>query len=412
MQQLADWYFALVFFVTLLGFIVSGILFFVNKTDTFSSRLLAGFLVSICIMVMNNELMATRFFLNFPHFWRTSVFASFCFQAFGYLYVRSVLEQSYKFKKWDFLFFLPAIIYPLTLIPFYILPTAEKLAIIKTIIADNRLIAAEPEGLLPKGLGTLTRLAYGIILSVAQFSMLIKWKRKLKLSEGHYVQNRDTYRWLNYFTSMTASLYVVLFVSVVFQLQIYFSIWQLLILFATSCNLFIIGYLLMKPSILYGMTGWLQRPVAVESLADDKMTLVVQKTTEETPRNSLTPEQGLAYKSLLETHFEANKPFIKGGYTMGDLSRELSIPSHQLSAFVNQEYGKNFNELINTYRVAYLEKLVAENPEYLNYTLEALGQLAGFKSRASFYSAVKKKTGLTPASLFSSKTSESTIVLS
>ena len=250
MQQLADWYFALVFFVTLLGFLVSGILFFVNKTDTFSSKLLAGFLVSICIMVMNNELMATRFFLNFPHFWRTSVFASFCFQAFGYLYVRSVLEQSYKFKKWDFLFFLPAIIYPLTLIPFYILPTAEKLAIIKTIIADNRLIAAEPEGLLPKGLGTLTRLAYGIILSVAQFAMLIKWKRNFKLSEGHYVRNKDTFRWLNYFTSMTASLYVVLFISVGFQLQIYFSIWQLLILFATCCNLFIIGYLLLKPSIL------------------------------------------------------------------------------------------------------------------------------------------------------------------
>jgi AraC-like DNA-binding protein len=168
----------------------------------------------------------------------------------------------------------------------------------------------------------------------------------------------------------------------------------------------------MKPSILYGMTGWLQRPNQVASITDDKMTLLVQKTVEETPRNSLTPEQGLAYKSLLETHFEANKPFIKGGYTMGDLSRELSIPSHQLSAFINQEYGKNFNELINNYRVAYLEKLVTENPEYLNYTLEALGQLAGFKSRASFYSAVKKKTGLTPATVFSSKTSESTIVLS
>jgi AraC-like DNA-binding protein len=89
---------------------------------------------------------------------------------------------------------------------------------------------------------------------------------------------------------------------------------------------------------------------------------------------------------------------------MGDLSRELSIPSHQLSAFINQEYSKNFNELINNYRVVYLEELVAANPEYLNYTLEALGQLAGFKSRASFYSAVKKKSGQTPSALFGPKT--------
>ena len=88
---------------------------------------------------------------------------------------------------------------------------------------------------------------------------------------------------------------------------------------------------------------------------------------------------------------------------MSDLSSELGIPSHQLSAFINQEYGKNFNELINNYRVEYLEALVKNSSEYNHYTLEALGQLAGFKSRAAFYAAVKKKTNLTPAALFNAK---------
>ncbi len=412
MQQLADWYFALVFFVTLLGFLVSGILFFVNRTDTFSSKLLAGFLVSICILVLNNELMATRFFLNFPHLWRVVVFASFCFQAFGYLYVRSVLEQSYTFKKWDWVFFLPALLYPFTLLPFYILPTAEKLVIIHKIIADNTLIAKEPEGILPSGMGTLTRSVYGILLAFFQFKMLIQWKKNLHLAPERIEQNKDTYKWLFYFTCCSASLYLITFGLIIFQLTVYFSIWHTVIFAITFTILFIVGYLLRKPNILYGMTGWLQQPSFAEAAMNDKMTLVIQKTAEETPRNSLTPEQGLAYKSLLENHFETNQPFIKGGYTMGDLSRELSIPSHQLSAFINQEYGKNFNELINNYRVDFLEKLVLASPEYQNYTLEALGQLAGFKSRASFYSAVKKKTGLTPASLFNQKSSDSDIVLS
>ncbi len=412
MQQLADWYFALIFFVTLLGFMVSGILFFVNKTDTFSARLLAGFLVSICILVLNNELMATRFFLNFPHLWRSAVFASFCFQAFGYLYVRSVLDQSYAFKKWDFLFFLPAILYPITLLPFYLLPASDKLIIIQKIITDNSLIAKEPESILPNGIGTVARSFYGIILASFQFKMLFQWKKKLALAPERKNQNRDTYKWLFYFTCCGASLYLIAFGLIIFQLTIYFSIWQTVIFAITFTILFIIVYLLRKPNILYGMTGWLQQTIPQAAMPDDKMTIAIQKSEEELPRTSLTLEQGALYKNLLENHFAENNPFIKGGYTMGDLSKELSIPSHQLSAFINQEYGKNFNELINNYRVDYLEHLVSQNPEYLNFTLEALGQLAGFKSRASFYSAVKKKSGLTPAALFSPKTPDSTSVLS
>jgi AraC-like DNA-binding protein len=225
-------------------------------------------------------------------------------------------------------------------------------------------------------------------------------------------QNKDTYKWLFYFTCCGASLYLIAFGLVAFQLTLYVSIWHTVIFAITFTILFIVGYLLCKPNILYGMTGWLQQPLVLELDANDKMAISLQKSNEDLPKNSLTLEQGMAYKALLENHFTENKPFIKGGYTMGDLSRELSIPSHQLSAFINQEYGKNFNELINNYRVAYLEELVTVNPEYLNYTLEALGQLAGFKSRASFYSAVKKKSGLTPAVLFGPNTPDSAIVLS
>jgi AraC-like DNA-binding protein len=404
MQHLADWYFAIVFFVTLLGFLVAGILFFVNKTDTFSSRLLSGFLVCICILVLNNELMATRFFLNFPHFWRVAVFFSFCFQAFGYLYVRSVLQQSYWFKKTDLLFFLPALLYTLTLIPFYVLPASEKLVLIHQIITNNALIPKEPESILPPGLGTLSRAVFGLGCSIAQFVMLFNWKRKLQLAPNSKEQNLGTYRWLFYFTTMVTSLYLVTLILIIFQLTVYFSIWHTVIFAITLTILFIVGYLLRKPSILYGMTGWLQQTQPDLNTANpEKNTNAKQAPVIEMPKNSLSIEQGKIYKELLENHFNSSQPYIKGGYAMSDLSAELAIPAHQLSAFINQEYRKNFNELINSYRVEYLEGLVKNTTEYQNYTLEALGKLAGFKSRAAFYAAVKKKTNLTPAALFSGK---------
>jgi AraC-like DNA-binding protein len=117
-------------------------------------------------------------------------------------------------------------------------------------------------------------------------------------------------------------------------------------------------------------------------------------------RDSLSYEQGREYKVLLETHLKENKPFRKRGYTMAELSKELGMPSYIISAFINQEYGKNFNELINEYRVNYLIGEMRTSVDYSQYTLEALGNLAGFNSRAAFIAAVKKSTGKNPSEVF------------
>jgi AraC-like DNA-binding protein len=397
MQQIANWYFSLVFFVTLLGFIVAGILFFANKSDSFSARLLGAFLIAISMVALNNELMATAFYLHYPHFWRLVVAASFCVPPLGYLYVRSVLEQSYRFRRRDFLFFLPAVLYTLTLLPFYILPADQKLEMITKIIANNRLIALEPEGILPTGWGVMFRVIYGLITNIAQFVLLANWKRKTLTVERKSFQNAAIFRWLFLFTLVMSSLYALLIVTIAFQLTLLFSIWNIVIFSITISILFICLYLLFQPSILYGLTGWLQQePFSVLEVIPpmDNAAVLEEK------RNTLSIEQGQAFKQAMEGHFHHNHPYRKPGYTIGNLSQELGIPSHQLSAFINQEYGKNFNELINDCRVDYLDEMLKTYPENYRFTLEALGKQVGFNSRPAFIAAVKKKTGLTPSAFF------------
>jgi YesN/AraC family two-component response regulator len=85
---------------------------------------------------------------------------------------------------------------------------------------------------------------------------------------------------------------------------------------------------------------------------------------------------------------------------ISDLSRELNLPAYMLSAFINQEYGKNFNELINEYRVNYLVNEMKSSLDHSQYTLEAMGNLAGFNSRAAFIAGVKKTTGKKPSEVF------------
>jgi AraC-like DNA-binding protein len=117
----------------------------------------------------------------------------------------------------------------------------------------------------------------------------------------------------------------------------------------------------------------------------------------------LSVDQGNTIRQVLENHLLVNTPYRKTGYTISDLSNEVSIPSYLLSAFINQEYGKNFNELINEYRVDFFLDLVKQPDANSQYKLEALGKEAGFNTRASFIRAVKKKTGLTPSDFVTKK---------
>ena len=107
----------------------------------------------------------------------------------------------------------------------------------------------------------------------------------------------------------------------------------------------------------------------------------------------------------IKNHFKNNKPFLATGYKIKDLSQELKTPIYLISSFINQEYGKNFNELINEYRVDYITDLLNESPDSQNFTLEALAKSAGFNSRNTFIEAVKKKSGMTPLNYFSKKIS-------
>jgi AraC-like DNA-binding protein len=399
MDHLSDWFFSMVFFAGVLGFLVAAILVFVNKTDTFPSRILAGFLVCFSLLALNYALMTTRFYLRYPQLWRAVGWASFCYAPLAYLYVRSVLRQSYRFYKTDILFFIPALIHPLALIPFFILPEDQKIAFLHKVNDNPKLITLEPESLLPEGFSILLRVVVGVVAVTAQFVILGKWKRKHSKDFLKELQNRNTFRWLYRFTIVMALSWALIILQLIFHFTGSVNLNYPIILTLSGTISFISLYLLLQPSILYGMMGWLPQIKPVASLGGEEGESPKQ-TQPEIRKTGLSADQGRIMKSKLEVHFDTNHPFRKTGYTITDLSKELDIPSYQLSSFINQEYGRNFNELINEYRVDYLIQQFEQSVDFSNYTLEAFGKEAGFNSRAAFISAVKKRTGKTPSELF------------
>jgi AraC-like DNA-binding protein len=393
-----------VFFSGTLGFVVSLVLIYANKAESFSARLLAGFLMCFSFFAIYFGLQFTDFFRHFPHLWKAFVWVSFLYMPISYLYVRSVLKQSFRFARWDFLLLLPAIVYTASFIPLYLKSAQEKLLLLEEMYRHPEFMSMEPQSLFPHWTGFALRVLLGIGCVAGQVCHLRRWNERTKNDIGQEPRNREMYRWLFAFTAMMGVFYLLVSAQFIFKGQFGKDIGPVTLYTIVGTVLFVSLSLLFKPSILYGMHGWTKgkgiSPVPAARLEPSP------QPTEEKKKTYFSVEHGASMKATLEMHMLEKKPFLKPGYSIAQLAQELNIPSYQLSGFINQAYAKNFNELINEYRVQHLLNHVKHQGGLSQFTLEAIGREVGFNSRAAFIAAVRKVTGKTPSEILGRRSKE------
>lgn len=113
--------------------------------------------------------------------------------------------------------------------------------------------------------------------------------------------------------------------------------------------------------------------------------------------SSKLPQQHVTQiKDKIIAHMEKEKPFLNPDLKMSDIASSIGFSSHELSQVINQELQLSFPDFINSYRVEEVKKrMQTENLE--KFTLVAIAEQCGFKSKTSFYRNFKKVVGITPA---------------
>lgn len=122
-----------------------------------------------------------------------------------------------------------------------------------------------------------------------------------------------------------------------------------------------------------------------------------EESTENAVQNSsdLIDPKLIAIKNELATIMENELLFERPDLTLNEVAKKLNINAVILSKVVNQQFGLNFNDYINQYRVnAVIERLAL--PQFKNQTLLAIAFDAGFNSKATFNRAFKKFTNKNP----------------
>ncbi|MGF1587466.1 MAG: helix-turn-helix domain-containing protein [Bacteroidales bacterium] len=123
---------------------------------------------------------------------------------------------------------------------------------------------------------------------------------------------------------------------------------------------------------LIGLLGNTQREVYTEQLQHSE---IKEK-----------PVSSPGIKKKMEILFEKEMIFKSTDLKIWDLCNMLGTNRTYVSRMINNEYGRNFCNHVNHYRVDYAKKLIGENKQITN---EEIAELSGFGSVNSLYRAFK-----------------------
>lgn len=83
-------------------------------------------------------------------------------------------------------------------------------------------------------------------------------------------------------------------------------------------------------------------------------------------------------------------------FSANQLAAKVGVNYKYISQVINEMMHCSFSNLLNKYRIKEACKRIEDKEQYSGFTLEAIGNSVGFKSRSSFIAAFKQITGLTP----------------
>ena len=115
----------------------------------------------------------------------------------------------------------------------------------------------------------------------------------------------------------------------------------------------------------------------------------------ENRESAFTDEKKEELLSKIENEFEINKIY-KENISLQKLAEKLNTNTSYLSGIINNIYKTSFSDFLNHYRIQEAVDLF-NNPDFINYSTEAIGKESGFNSDKTFVRAFKKHIGVTPS---------------
>lgn len=101
------------------------------------------------------------------------------------------------------------------------------------------------------------------------------------------------------------------------------------------------------------------------------------------------------WRKRIQTVLIKSRRYRDIDYSAARLAEDLGVTPSVLSRILRTTMECNYTDLVNAKRVDDAKKMLA-NTNYLHYTVDEIGLLAGFRNRQSFFTAFAKHADTTP----------------
>jgi len=113
--------------------------------------------------------------------------------------------------------------------------------------------------------------------------------------------------------------------------------------------------------------------------------------------STLAEDEKTMLQDRIMNLFENTDEIFAEDFNMNKLADLVGSNYKNVSQVINELIGKNFNALLNEYRIQEACRRFNDTANYGNYTIEAVGNSVGYGSRSTFVTQFKTITGLTPS---------------
>ena len=157
----------------------------------------------------------------------------------------------------------------------------------------------------------------------------------------------------------------------------------------------------LPPVVVVAATATAAAEAEAPKVATDASTAPTPDLPAAPPADALAPELH-PWRSRLLAIMADEQPWLEPELTLAELAHRLRTNTSLLSHVINTGCGQNFNDFVNSYRVAEAGRKL-QDPRLAHYSLVGIALESGFNSKSTFNRVFKKLAGRTPGEVIRPK---------
>jgi AraC-like DNA-binding protein len=372
-----DGFSVFIFLGVFLGLVLSLFFIFKPSSNTPANRYQGFLLLTLALCILEMALNMTGLITRVLFITNTSEPLNLVIGPFLYLFIKRSIGQTGSKKEW--LHFLPAIIYLGYIFPDFMLPNEFQYnSYVNSFHPDWPLIEVKTsfttDPLAIKkylNLATALQMSFYISLSILRLD-----KKSRESGQSVFKTNDDMLRSLR---NMVFHILVIILIFIIVKLSFQADLGDYFIGIYISLFVMITTFRVMNDSTYF-----------------DRSASFMDISIGKYRKSSLNESEKQKILAKIIKEFEKGNYFSENLASLENLAKKIGESKHHVSQVINEKLGRNFFELLASYRIEKAKSILKED-KACRLTIEEVSEMVGYNSKTAFNNAFRKLTGKTPS---------------